>query len=251
MNGKVIILTKIYKCIPVIISALFISLCACADSSGQLETSASPTITPTQNNTPFASQNDTSSPTYQPDDDSDASTPTTLSGEVVVTFDYEKQSGSASNQYAVWVEDMEGNSINTLYATQWTASGGHKSRPDSITLWVEKSSIASMPDYYVDAISGATPKSSGSQLYAWNLKDINGDTVSPGEYKIIVEGTLRWKNYVLHSCVITIGDAPITVQADAEFVYEASDRQAALTSDSPENAMIGAVTITYSPDVNK
>ena len=146
---------------------------------------------------------------------------------------------------------MEGNYINTIYATQWTASGGYKSRPDSIALWVNKSNIASMPDYYVDAISGATPKSSGSQSYAWNLKDINGDTVLPGEYKVFVEGTLRWKNYVLYSCAITIDDAPVTVQADVEFIYEASDRQAALTNDSLENAMIGAVTVTYSPDVNK
>ena len=79
------------------------------------------------------------------------------------------------------------------------------------------------------------------------LKDINGETVSPGEYKVFVEGTLRWKNYVLYSSVITIGDAPVTIQADAEYAYEASDRYASLTSDSPENAMIGAVTVNFVP----
>jgi hypothetical protein len=105
-----------------------------------------------------------------------------------------------------------------------------------------------MPDYYVDAVSGATPKSSGSQSYTWNLKDINGDMVSLGEYRFFVEGTLRWKNYVLYSGVIEISDAPATVQADAEYVYEASDRQAALTGDSPENKMIGAVTARYNPN---
>jgi hypothetical protein len=105
-----------------------------------------------------------------------------------------------------------------------------------------------MPDYYVDAVSSATPKS-GSQSYTWNLKDINGDTVSPGEYKLLVEGTLRWKNCVLYSGVITLGDAPVTIQADAEYYYEASDRYDSLTSDSPENAMIGAVTVSYIPAV--
>ena len=104
-------------------------------------------------------------------------------------------------------------------------------------------------DYYVDAIAGATPKVSGSQSYAWNLKDINGNTVSPGEYKFFVEGSLRWKNYVLYSGVITISDEPVTVQADVEFVYEKSNNQAALTEDSPENAMIGAVTASFTPYV--
>ena len=186
-------------------------------------------------------------PTQQPDNAISPSATVALSGEVVVTFEYEKQSGSASNQYAVWVEDMDGNYINTLFATQWTASGGYKNRPDSIALWVEKSGIDSMPDCYVDAISGATPKTSGHQSYAWNSKDINGDTVTPGEYRVFIEGTLRWKNYVLYSGVITIGDSPITVQADAEFYYETSDRYAALTSESPENAMIGAVTVSFVP----
>ena len=171
------------------------------------------------------------------------------SGMVTVTFDYEKQSGYATNQFAVWVEDMEGNYINTLYATKWTAQGGYKNRPDSIALWVDKSDVASMQKSEVDAIAGATPKT-GSQSYAWDLTDANGNTVQPGEYKFFVEGTLRWKNYVLYSGVIEIGDEPVTVQADAEYIYEADDKQAALTSDSPENAMIGTVTASFVPAEN-
>ena len=74
------------------------------------------------------------------------------SGKLTITFDYEKISGRATNQFAVWVEDMDGHYINTLYATRWTANGGYKSRPDSIALWVEKSDIASMQKAEVDAI---------------------------------------------------------------------------------------------------
>jgi len=44
-----------------------------------------------------------------------------------------------------------------------------------------------------------------------------------------------------------VGDAPATVAANAEYVYEASDRQAALTGDSPENTMIGTVTVSFAP----
>ena len=230
---------RVYKTFSVIvISIFFISLYAC--SSGKQNESP---VSPAQTGNPSAP----STVSQQPDNSAEPDAPKTVSGETIVTFDYEKQSGYASNQYAVWIEDMDGNYINTLYVTQWTANGGYESRPDSIALWVEKSGIAAMPDYYVDAVSGATPKSSGSQSYTWNLKDINGDTVSFGKYRFFVEGTLRWKNHVLYSGVIEISDAPATVQADAEYVYEASDRQAALTDDSPENKMIGAVTARYNP----
>ena len=61
---------------------------------------------------------------------------------------------------------------------------------------------------------------------------------------------MRWKNYVLYTAVVTIGGVPEAVEADADFVYEASDRQAALTSDSPEYAMIGAVTVSFVPGAN-
>ena len=231
---------RAYKSLSVIVFLiLIISLCACSSDRPN-----EPSAPPAQTGTPSAP----STASQQPDNSIEPDAPEAAPGEVVITFDYERQYGSASNQYAVWIEDMDGNYINTVYATQWTASGGHKNRPDAIALWVEKSGIATMPDYYVDAISGATPKSSGSQSYTWNLKDINGEIVSPGEYKFFVEGTLRWKNHVIYSGVIEISDAPATIQADAEYIYEASDKQAALTSDSPENKMIGAVTARYNPN---
>ena len=232
----------------IVLTLLLFSLCACANGgqpelSSQPETSSQPPAPASQTINPSAAP----LPTGQNVDDNASSAPEAPSGAITVTFHYERQSGSASNQYAIWVEDMGGNYVNTLYATKWTAGGGFSSRPDSIALWVGKSGIASMPDYYVDAISGATPSASGSQSYPWNLKDINGETVPPGEYRVFVEGTLRWKNYVLYTAVVTIGDTPESVEADAEFVYEASDRQAALTGDSPENAMIGAVTVNFVP----
>ena len=72
---------------------------------------------------------------------------------VIVSFDNEKQSGYASNQFVVWIEDLNGTLIQTLYATKYTAKGGYKNRPDSIPLWVEKSDLASMSAVAVDAIS--------------------------------------------------------------------------------------------------
>ena len=175
---------------------------------------------------------------------------TSASGEAVISFDYEKQSGSASNQYAVWIEGMDGKFIKTLFATKWTADGGYKTRPDSIALWAERSGLASMKKPETDAVSGATPKS-GVQSYLWDLTDAEGEAVPPGKYMFFVEGTLRWKNFVLYSGVIEIGGVPDVARANAEFFYEASDRYGALTADSPENNMIGAVTAEFTPGSGK
>lgn len=166
------------------------------------------------------------------------------SEKVVITFDYEKQSGHASNQFAVWIEDMNGQLIKTLCATKFTVNGGYKSRPDSIAVWVEKSGLASMTKSEADAIAEATPKS-GSLSYTWDLTGVNGDHVPNGEYKFYVEGTMRWKNSVLFSGVITIGGGSFAVTAEAEYTYAASDNQAALTAESSENNMISAVTANY------
>ena len=114
-------------------------------------------------------------------------------------------------------------------------------------MWVAKADLASMTKAEVDAVSGATPRA-GTQSYAWDLTDADGNIVPPGEYMVFVEGTLRWKNYVLYAATIALGEAPLEVQATASFTYEATDRYVALTSASPENRMIGAVTVRYSPE---
>ncbi|MFP3152944.1 DUF2271 domain-containing protein [Lachnospiraceae bacterium ZAX-1] len=205
---------NIRKLIPVIATiVLLVSLSACKDGNGQSET------------------------------------PTPESGTLTVTFDFEKQSGYASNQFAVWIEDADGNLIKTLYATHFTANGGYKIRPDSIPEWGEKSGLATMTKSEVDAISGATPKA-GTLSYIWDLTHANGDTVSLGEYIFFVEGSLRWKNRVLYSGIIAIGDATATVEANAEYFYEVSDNQPALSSDSPENSMVSVATASFVPAVN-
>ena len=167
-------------------------------------------------------------------------------GQLAIIFDYENQSGYASNQFAIWIEDTNGKYIKTLYATKYTAAGGYKDRPDSIFLWVEKSNVSSMNKTEIDTIAGATPKA-GTLLFTWDLKDSNGSAVSLGDYKFFVEGSLRWKNRVLYSGVVTIGENPVEAQVNAEFFYEASDEQPALSGDSPENNMISAVTAKYTP----
>lgn len=163
---------------------------------------------------------------------------------VTISFDFTRQSGYASNQFAVWIEDMDARHIKTLYATRFTADGGYKNRPDSIPVWVEKSGLAGMEN--VDAISGATPRS-GALTYVWDLTDAKSNAVPTGTYRFFVEGSLRWKNRVLYTGEIAIGGAAASAEAEARFIYEGSPDQPALSGDSTENSMIGPVKAVYSP----
>jgi len=244
--------------------ALILSVCACNGAGRQNEP---PTPAPEPLSLTEAPEPEPITPTEAPVSASDVSpgvesppmpsetstdeitepeAPVTASGEVVISLEYERQSGSASNQYAIWVEDLDGNYIQTIFATRWTANGGYKTRPDSIALWVEKSGLAVMQKSDVDAISGATPRS-GTQSYTWDLTACDGSTVQTGGYRFVIEGTLRWKNYVLYSGIIEIGDNPVTIQATADYVFEGSDRYAALSDGSPENNMLSVVTISFAP----
>ena len=163
---------------------------------------------------------------------------------VLITFDFAKQSGYASNQFAVWIEDANGNFVKTLYATKFTAKGGYEKRPDSIPVWVERSGLSGMKD--TDAITGATPKS-GALRYTWDLTNETGARVPDGTYKFFVEGTLRWKNTVLFSGEIELNDSASSVEATAEYAYSDSAEQQALTAESPENTMLGNVRASYRP----
>jgi hypothetical protein len=108
-----------------------------------------------------------------------------------LSFSYTRLSGSASNQFAVWVEDSQGRYIKTLYATKYTAIGGWKRRETSIPVWVKKSGLSNLTNAQIDAITGATPRT-GALTYAWDGTDSSGAFVSPGNYILFLEGTLRW-----------------------------------------------------------
>ncbi|MDR0424218.1 MAG: DUF2271 domain-containing protein [Clostridiales Family XIII bacterium] len=166
-------------------------------------------------------------------------------GRIVISFDYEKQSGIASNQFAVWIEDENGRHVKTLYATAFTANGGYERRPDSIPTWVSKSGLASMTKEQVDAISSATP-ASGRLSYTWDLTDADGETVTADvKYKFFVEGNLRWKNRVLYSGLIDLGNMPAGLDPIVEYNYEVSEGQLALTASSREHNMIRSLVAEF------
>lgn len=159
-----------------------------------------------------------------------------LPGVVTVSFPYVEQPGSSSNQYAVWVEDSFGNYVKTVFVTDFTVLGGYESREDSVPEWVDKSGIRDGTGENLDAVSGATPQT-GNEEYVWACIDEYGDAVPEGEYKILVEGTVREESRIIYTADITVGSKAMTAQGEPEY-YE-------ITGNTD---MIGNVTVEYIPN---
>lgn len=155
---------------------------------------------------------------------------------ITVTFDYEKQSGYSSNQYAVWVEDSNGEHVHTLVATSFTADGGWKKREQALPGWVQSFGIADAEQSAIDAVSGATP-ASGKQSYTWACTDAAGNSLSQGVYNIIVEATLREDNRVLYKAEIDLAAGGQTLYPEPEF----------FGSSEAEREMLTNVEVVYLP----
>lgn len=125
---------------------------------------------------------------------------------VQINFDYTKRGGFASNQIAVWVEDVIGNYIKTIYITDFTGrKEGWKKREYSLSNWQRKANAINMNQDEINAVSEATPKE-GNINIIWDCKDNNGNFVRDGNYKIVVEATIYQDNNVLYTAEINIGD---------------------------------------------
>ncbi len=159
-----------------------------------------------------------------------------ISPSVEISFPYVRQDGIASNQFAVWVENANGQFIKTLYVTSYTGKGGYAVRKDCVPTWVKRSKAVHTPRTELDAVSGATP-ASGTLTYIWDCKGKDGGNVAPGKYKIFVEGTLRWKSRVLYTASITVGKNADSARAQPQY---------SVKSDSHSN-MLGTVLVTYRP----
>lgn len=111
--------------------------------------------------------------------------------------------------FAVWVEDMEGNYIETLFVTQFVGTGkyrfgtiepgkwkndeGEARRPASLPYWAHKRNIKAEDGLYIpsvknpvaDAITGATPKG--------NFRMETGSKVEPEKkFRILFETNQPW-----------------------------------------------------------
>jgi hypothetical protein len=158
------------------------------------------------------------------------------SGTVGVSFGYERQTGNATNQYALWVEDSDGRLVKTLYATRFTVAGGWEKRPNSIKLWVKQSNLPEMTTAQTDAITSPTPRS-GVQKYSWDFTDNDGKPVPDGAYTLFLEGTLRDEDTVVYSARFETGASERDL--DVETKYSGDDL--------PDRGMIHDVKIHFVP----
>ncbi|MDR0496297.1 MAG: DUF2271 domain-containing protein [Treponema sp.] len=157
---------------------------------------------------------------------------TPIPSEVEVSFVFNRQIGFSSNQYAVWIEDSQGNLVKTLFATKYTANGGWERRPQSIPIWVSKSALSTLAKSDIDAFSGATPRT-GALIYRWDGTDKNGRALA-GEYRVFLEATLRGENRVLYSATVNLGSRT-----------EAETRVSYFGTGTRERRMIENVKVVY------
>jgi hypothetical protein len=154
---------------------------------------------------------------------------------VDVSFEYRRQSGFGSNQFAIWVENAGKEIVRTLFVTDFTAGrGGWKIREQSLPLWVASSDIANMPSGEVDAVTGATP-ASGKVTVSWDCRNKDGAPVPSGEYTLVLEATLRGENRVVYRTPVVIGGAARFIAPEPRY----------FGPDKAERGMIEDVTVDY------
>lgn len=158
-----------------------------------------------------------------------------VNGNLKISIDFNRSSTPASNQYAVWIEDTDGNVVKTLFVTNFTSNGGYAVREDSIPTWVAQAKPFDMDKAQIDAITGATP-STGTHSYIWDGTDDNGNRVADGTYMFYVEGTLYWSSIVRYEGTVNMGDSESST-LDVNAVY---------TEDTEQNRnMLSNVTAEY------
>ena len=143
-----------------------------------------------------------------------------------VSFNYQRQNGPGSNQYAVWIENEKGEVVKTLFVTSFTTKGrtrgneqpmrGYIKRPACVPTWVKAAKANDMSDQQLDAVTGATPQASGTQVFTWDFTDQNGKSVKKGTYKVFVEATLFNASTIIYSGSFSTqdkaGDVTLTSQ---------------------------------------
>lgn len=133
-----------------------------------------------------------------------------------VSFDYQRQAGPGSNQYAVWIENAKGEVVKTLFVTSYTTKGrvrgneqpmrGYIKRPNCVPNWVKAAKANDLTDIQLDAFTGATPQANGKQSFTWDFTDQQGKAVQKGTYRVFVEATLYQKSIVTYTGAFSTKD---------------------------------------------
>ena len=127
--------------------------------------------------------------------------------EMVVEFTYSATSSAerVRNPYiAVWVEDTEGNLVDTI--SVWFKQSGEGTKwLDDLRSWY------SATGGNVDAATSGATRSAGTYAVVWDGTDTDGNSVDPGEYVLFVEAAREHGPYSITSTSITLGSAAFSV----------------------------------------
>ncbi|MBO4851647.1 MAG: DUF2271 domain-containing protein [Prevotella sp.] len=147
-----------------------------------------------------------------------------------VTFNYQKQDGPGSNQYAVWIENEKGEMVKTLFVTSYTTKGrtrgneqpmrGYIKRPACVPTWVKTAKADDLTDQQLDAFTGATPKVSGIQTFTWDFTDQQGKAVRKGTYRVKVEATLFNASTITYTGTFNTNDKPGSIKLTSQLTEQ-------------------------------
>jgi hypothetical protein len=175
---------------------------AASSTTSSVTATAAPTTSTTSTTTrPRTSSTTTSSTTDAPP--SGASFPS--GAELVVDFTFAASGGGrVNNPYiAVWVEDPDGNLVDTI--SLWFEQGkGVRWLPD-LRRWYAASDGGDDT-----TMSGAT-RVAGSYTVAWDGTDLDGQVVPAGDYVLHIEAAREHGPYELVTGDLTIGDQPFQI----------------------------------------
>ncbi|MGA9276377.1 DUF2271 domain-containing protein [Ilumatobacter sp.] len=128
--------------------------------------------------------------------------------ELAVSFSFVPEStdgrGIESPYIAVWVEDLDGNLVQTI--SLWYEQSGRGDR------W-----LSDLPQWYSasgqgsDVTMSSATQVAGDYTVAWDGTGFDGQPVAQGDYVLFVEAAREHGPYEITSQQITIGDEPFTV----------------------------------------
>lgn len=160
-------------------------------------------------------------------------------GSLEISFQYNKQPGGGSNQYAVWIENGEGQVVNTLFVTEFTAKGrsrdgskpqrGYTYRTSCMPTWVQHVHADDLSDGELDAFTGATPAESGLQTFTWDFMDQAGQPVAKGTYRFYVEATYNGASIVTHTGTVTYGAPAGDLTVETSYIEPSEERKDMIT----------------------
>ena len=156
-----------------------------------------------------------------------------------LSFQYDKKAGPGSNQYAVWVEDANGQVVKTLFVTHFTAKGrgrganaarGYTFRPSCTPTWVKHVGADNLSDEQIDAFTGATPAKSGVQTFTWDFTDQNGKPVPQGTYRFFLEATYDGPSVVTYTGTVTSGAPAGDLPLETSYIEPSENRKDMITN---------------------